>query len=189
MASKPKTRIPPPPSQPPTAWQLEKSVALWERLMSELTEDADLRPDEAEIESRIKEAGLRLPSEMLSDLIDTAIMMGHQADHAEMLRKRYADKRDRYKARVERTRNTIQQLMEALERPAHEGELGSAGMSAARKHVVVTDFSKLDEKYIRRAEPEAKKQEIAAAIKAGEIVEGAEMSTGNAPPVLQIIPY
>ena len=176
-------------SRPPSAYQLEKSMSLWMQLSAQMETDPDFIPDEAEIEQRIKDAGLRSPFEMLSSLIDTAIVMDQKADHAETLRKRYQDKRDRYKARVERTKTTIDQMMQILETTAHEAELGSAGMYKARKHVVITDMAKLAERFVRRADPEPKKVDIAAAIKAGETVEGAEMSGDNAPPALRIVPF
>jgi hypothetical protein len=80
--------------------------------------------------------------------------------------------------------------MEILEVTACEAELGTASFAKPRKTVVITDFDALDERFIRRTDPEPRKLDIAAAIKAGETVAGAEMSDpGNSPPVLRLTKY
>ena len=162
-------------------------MSLWMQLRQ--VPDDDFEVDENEIERMIREAGHRTPSEMLSTLIDAAVMLDQKADHMETLRKRYADRRDRYKARLERTRATVVQLMEVLETDAAEGDLGSAGFVKPRKHVIVPDVNKLPEQFIRRVDPEARKLEIAAEFRAGRTVEGAEYSAGNEPPQIRITPY
>jgi len=164
-------------------------MSLWMQLQ-QMPDEEGFRLDEEEIEQRIREAGLRQPHEMLAALIDVAITLDQRADHADSLRRRYADKAARYREREERTRATVNRMMEILEVTACEADLGTASFVKPRKHVVVTDLAKLDERFIKRTDPEPRKLDIAAAIKAGEIVEGAEMSDpGNSPPVLRLTKY
>jgi Siphovirus Gp157 len=177
-------------STPPSPYAVQASVAMWERLHAALRkDDPDFHDDETEIEQRILDAGLRSPYEMLSYFIDTSIALDQKSEHAETLRKRYAERRDRYKQRAENTRRTVEALMEVLGTGAHEADLGTASFVKPRKSVVVTDIKKLAEKFIKRADPEPKKAEIATALRAGETVEGAEFSGDNEPPVLRVTAY
>jgi hypothetical protein len=182
-------KAPSKPTTPPTALQLEQSMSLWMQLQ-QMPDEEGFRLDEEEIEQRIREAGLRQPHEMLAALIDVAFTLDQRADHADSLRRRYADKAARYREREERTRATVNRMMEILEVTACEAELGTASFAKPRKTVVITDFDALDERFIRRTDPEPRKLDIAAAIKAGETVAGAEMSDpGNSPPVLRLTKY
>jgi hypothetical protein len=172
----------------PSAYQLEKSVSLYQQFADAVfTDDLDL--DENEIGELVRQAGGRPPAEMLARLIDVAIALDRRADHLDGLRKRYAARRAAYLARLERTRGMVGQLLDVLGISAAEGDLGSAGLGKARA-TVEADVTKLPEEYIRRTDPEPKKLEIAAALKAGKEVPGAGWKDlTNAPPVLRIIAY
>jgi hypothetical protein len=162
-------------------------MSLWMQLRQ--VPDDDFEVDENEIERMIREAGHRTPSEMLSTLIDAAVMLDQKAEFFDSLRKRYAEKKARYAERLERTRATVVQMMEVLEMPAAEGDLGSAGFVRPSKRVVILELAKVPEKFVNRPDPVPDKIAIRNAIKAGEPVPGAEYSAGNEPPQIRITPY
>ena len=186
---------PQPPKRPLTAREIELSVSLYQQLKAAVinndAEEGELSffHDEDEIDTAIEQAGRVPPREMLPRLIDAAILLSQKADHLEMLRKRYADKRDRYKFRCERVRQTVIDMLDVVGETAAEGDLGSASFAKARAKVVVPDVNKLPEQFIKRTDPVPKLLDIAAAIKKGETVEGATMSAGNEGPTLRIVPY
>jgi len=186
------THIPPviPTASPkqPSAWQLERSVALYQQLQQVMVaDDPSFIPDEDEIASLIQDAGLTPPHILLSRLIDAAVLVEQREEQADNLRKRYAARRDRYAARGERLRATITDLLAVLNTGAYEGELGAAAIRKTPAKVIVTDISKLPEALIRRPPPEADKITIGKLLKAGETVEGAEMS--NPGTTLRITAY
>ena len=175
---------------PPTAYQLEQTASLWQQLRQGIVVDDELFvPDEDMIEQMIEAAGREPPRVLLARLIDATVLVEQKEAALDNLRKRYSTRRDRYAARAEKLRGTVNQLMELLGETAAEGDLGSASYVRARAKVVITDMTKLPEEYIKRTDPEPKKLEIASAIKGGKDVPGAEMSTGNEPPSLRIVAY
>jgi hypothetical protein len=172
--------------RPVTAFQLEQAMSLYMQLRQ--VQDDDF--DETEIERKIREAGLHTPREMLSGLIDACVLLDQRADQMEALRKRYADKRDRYRERMARVQATVVQIMQdVLGETAAEGELGSASFVKPSKHVVILELAKLPEKFVTRPDPVPKKNDIREAIKAGEAVPGAEYGVGNEAPTLRVTPY
>lgn len=186
--SKPAPKITPSPV--PTAYQLERSVSLWQQLrQSMIVEDDTFVADEDAIELLIERAGAQPPAVLLSRLIDATVLVEQKQAHMDTLRKRYTARRDRYELRAQNLRKTVDQLMEVLGSTAAEGDLGSASYVKARAKVVVTDMAKLPPEYVKITDPEPRKLEIASAIKGGKEVPGAEMSTGNEPPSLRITAY
>jgi Siphovirus Gp157 len=183
---------PSPPPAAPSAWQLERSISLWQQLQQAVvTDNGAFVADEDVIEKLIDNASpsLHPPAKLLGMLIDAAVWAERREDEAEALRKRYAARRDRYAARATKLRATINDLMDILGSSAAEGDLGSASYVKPPRRVVITDMNLLPEEYIRRTDPEAKKTEIASALRGGKAVPGAEWSDTNAAPVLRITAY
>ena len=184
-------QVPTPAERTPSAYQLEQSVSLWQQLHAAIVEDdPSFEADEDEIERLIRDAGLHPPRVMLERLIDASVTAGHKVDHFDNLRKRYTTRRDRYREREDKLRRTIAQLMDVLGAKAVEAELGAASFTKPRASVEVPDITKLAEEFIKRTDPEPRRLEIAAALRAGKPVEGAQWSdTAQAAPVLRITAY
>jgi len=168
----------------PSADALMQSVSLYQQAIAELVD-----PDEDdEIGRRFHAAGRQTPAQMLETMVDVVVLLDQRAEFMESLMRRYKTKQARLEARAERARQTVRQLMDVTATTAAEGTLGTASYVKPRASVAIVDFAKLPERYIRRPEPEAKKLDIAGAIKRGEAVPGAEMQTPNEP-VLRIVEF
>lgn len=167
---------------PPSAWLLEKSVSLWQQLKDKIEADPSLADDEYVISRYLPnpDGGLALPhpAVLLKRLIDAAIWSDRRADEADNLRKRYTSRRDRYATRTEAIRTTIVELMAALNVQAAEGEEGAASMRKRPASVVITDLDKVEKQdpTLVKVEKTARLTPIGAKLKAGEKVEGAELS-------------
>lgn len=178
---------------PPSAWLLEQSVSLWQQLQDKLTADQSFEHDEYVVSPRLPKLDgsgetLPHPEVLLGRLIDAAIWADRRADEADNLRKRYVARRDRYSARADAIRATIEQLIEALGVSAAEGELGSAAMRRRQPSVLITDIALVPDALKDTVTTvTAKKNPIGAKLKAGEAVPGAELS--NPALGLTIIPF
>jgi hypothetical protein len=183
--------------KPPTSWQLEKSVALWQQIQHAQQQDEMLESDEVSGMIRPLEGSpenIPDPHVLLERLIDAAVWADRRVDEADNMRARAIARKARYQRRSDRYRNDIKQLMEVLAVAAWEGEEGTASTAKGRSSVLVTDIDKLE-----AARPELVKVEtiktpdkvaIRDAIKAlkpDETLEGAEMS--NPEPILRITAF
>jgi hypothetical protein len=186
--------------KPVTAWQLEKSVGVWQRLQQQFSVDTtSLSNDENVVGTAVDlPDSLSLPDGghvpnphiLLARLIDDAVWADRRVEEADNLRKRYTSRRDRYAERSDAIRAHISALAEILDVSSAEGELGAFDFAKGRSSVVA-DVDRLPEQYIReKIIREADKIELAKALKAlkpGETIEGAELS--NPGWVLRITPF
>src|SRR3954463_838937 len=153
----------------PSAWKVEKAMSAAMRVKAMLgdTDDERLLADALEGSTDVME--------LLDRLIERT-----NADAA--LVKSGKERLARIDHRNERTRALIQRMLEALDLRRLERPLATLSVSAGPRAVVITDEAELPPAYLRSA-PD--KPAIAAALKAGEAVPGAELSNGSAP-VLRI---
>ncbi len=172
--------------RPPSAWQLEKSVSLWQQLRETLQDDMSLSEDEAV--TSLPDSSLPSPHVLLQRAIDAAVWSDLRADEADNLRKRFAARRDRYQERGAKIRQTINDLLQVLDLKAAEGDLGSADLVKGPRAVLITDIDQVPtELKAVVTTVTAKKNPIGDKLKAGETVPGAELS--NPGLVLRITPY
>jgi hypothetical protein len=177
-----------PPPRPVTAYQIEKSLQQWQALQAAYDLDPSLETDEDAQGRFLHAAGVEPPHTLLAILIDDVIAMERKAAHADNLRKRYTSLRDRINTRADRARATVEQLLDTLDLKAWEGDEGTAAMRKRPPSVIITDLDKLpDEFKTTETVVTPNKIPIGAKLRAGEAVEGAELS--NPTFGLTLLPY
>jgi hypothetical protein len=163
----------------PSAWQLEQSVAAWQRLQAAETDDGFIDTDEALVSVERLHAYTEDPHALLGQLIDAAIWAERRVEEAQAIKRRIDARRARYETRADRYREQIRQLLAVLDLPAWEGDEGAASFRKGTPSVIVTDIDKLEaaDPDLVKVEKTPKKTEIAKLLKDGFAVPGAEMST------------
>ena len=186
--------------KPVTAWQLEKSVGVWQRLQEQFSADTTSLASDENVSATAVDLpdSLSLPDGghvpnphiLLARLIDDAVWADRRAEEADNMKKRFQARQHRYEERSDTIRAHIAELAEILGVDSAEGELGTFDTVKGRPSVVA-DIAKLPEQYIREKiirEPD--KIELMKALKAlgpDERIEGAELS--NPGRVLRITPF
>ena len=94
------------------------------------------------------------------------------------------DRGERFKRAAESARNCALAIYEAAGIKKREVVEWTASIRTGTRKVVVTDAGALESRFLRHREPEPDKTAIKAALEAGEIIDGAELS--NAGPQLQV---
>jgi Siphovirus Gp157 len=133
----------------PTAWQIEQAMSAWQQIQATLEQDPDLDLDEQAIWQALGHEGVRHPEDLLSRLTDALVWTIRRKEEADALRVQMRDRRDRYLAREDAFRATIQSLMEALEKSKHRTALASLSIREARPGVRVTDANALPDEYVK----------------------------------------
>ena len=174
------------PPRPVNGYQIERSLQAWRDLVAAFDLDPALESDQDAQGRFLHASGAENPHALLGRLIDDVIALQRKSAHVDALRKRYADLRDRIQTHAEQARNTIEQLLEVLELKAWEGDEGAARMQRRPPSVLVTNLDKLPAEFVK-IEKTAKKSELAPKLKAGEVIEGAELS--NPGLGLTILPF
>ena len=121
--------------------------------------------------------------DVLHRVLRAAVHAKDMAEAADARAKVITERRDRYKRRAEMLRGIGFAAMDALGTARVELPDLTASVATGRPSVVVTDEAAVPDTFIRMTRAPDKTL-IAAALKAGETVPGAEMS--NAMPVLSI---
>ena len=176
--------------KPPSAWQLEASVAAFQRLQDKVLADPSLVSDEDTYGRLTLPDGATVahPRMLLQRLIDCVIEADHRIEHADNLVKRYRALRDRHSERSDAMRATITELLAILDERAAEGDLGTVAMRKRQPSVLITDIDLVpDDLKDTVTTVTAKKNPIGAKLKAGEEVPGAELS--NPAMSLSVMPY
>jgi hypothetical protein len=118
------------------------------------------------------------PLAIIDRLVAAAI---HAADLAEIAHVRateLAERKARFKRRNEQLRDVVFQMVSALELKKIERPEYTASVRAGQQRVIVTDEMKLPDSLIRITRTPALSL-IAAGLKAGEVIEGAELANGT----------
>jgi hypothetical protein len=161
--------------RPPSGWQIEQSLALWNYLRGMIDSDGDLDHDEDVIARGFVEANMPPPEKLLERLIDAIVWANRRMAEAEILRKEYVERRDRYEVRRETLRSIALDLMRVLEQRRYRGTIGVARIGRSQPAVVITDAEKLTDEYVKTTR-EPRKSLIHEHIDAGVIVDGATLS-------------
>ena len=90
-----------------------------------------------------------------------------------------AQRRRRFTAQFDRIRNAVEDAMETAGICKREAPAGTVYHRSTQPRAVVTDVSLLPEEYLRRKPPEPMLIPIAAALKDGHDVPGAQLSNGG----------
>lgn len=145
------------------------------RLMAEIAEmigeDDALKLDMVEGETNLFEAVDRA----LARIQTVRAMQKGIAEQQEVLGLR----KKRLASQEERLTASLGLVLEALAERSMERPIATIGMRATPRPVIVTDITLLPARFVKQAEPEARKAEIAKALKAGEVVEGATLGNGG----------
>ena len=87
---------------------------------------------------------------------------------------------ERFKRAAESARSVALAIYEAAGIKKRETVEWTASVRVGTQKVVVTDAAALESRFLRHRDPEPDKAAIKAALEAGEIIDGAELSNGGA---------
>lgn len=136
----------------------------------DLADDEDLRLDTIEGETDAMDVAARLYRSIATA---RAMQVGLMAEMNKM-----RDRKERYAAREERTRDLLMMLMQAMDTRKLELPAATLSIGPSRSKVVVVDEDQLPEEFVR-IKREADKTRIGSALKAGQTVPGAALSNGG----------
>ena len=175
----------------PSARRLEQSVSAWQQLRTQLVSDEVLDHDERVIAEALADEGITDPAILLKRAVDACVWCERRRDEAQMLQQEYHARRDRYAHRAATMRNCIYDLMEAIERRSGESYLAKFRLQPSPESVIVSDvdllYAKHGERFVRVTK-EARKNDLKAALKSGEEIEGAFLNNAGAGLTLVIVP-
>jgi hypothetical protein len=163
----------------PSAWNVQVALSSWHATRSRLlTEDVDLAQDEQQLAALLgtETDDITEIEHRLARAIVTASAMAETAD---TLADNLIARRDRYRRRVQQYKATLLSIMEAV--GCRKLELPDCTVStrAGPLAVFVTDETSLPERFVRiETTRRIDKQAIAAALKDGEVVDGACFANG-----------
>jgi len=172
-------------SRAPSGFQLTDAMSVLMQAVGKLRDDPDLEAD-ADLLADFLASDPETCDEMevLHRLARAAISV---EDMGKMARARGAEiiaRARRYDAREAALRDWLKQAMEALSLKRISAPDFTASISRGRAGVVVTDETKLEERFVK-VERTPMKKEIGEALDAGEVVEGAVR--GNPMPQLRLL--
>ena len=169
----------------PSAWKMEQAFSALQSARARIAQDERLIDDATgeilDVE-RLEGDAIALLHQTLRAAAEADAMAKLADDRMDAMKAR----RDRYKARAEAMRGAAFAAMDVLELPRVELPDLTASMARGSPQVVITNEAALADAYVRVV-PEQRapdKAAIAASLKAGIAVAGAELS--NSLPKLQI---
>lgn len=164
-------------SAPPSAWRIAQAMAAAQAMRASLlAEDAGL--DAATLADCIDGEldALDLVRRLVRYSLDAKSMATAAAARADDILRREA----RFKRHAEAARATALAMLEALDMAKLVAEDFTVSISQGKPGVIVTDAALLEPRFVRTTTSTAPdKASIAAAMDAGETVQGAERSNGS----------
>jgi hypothetical protein len=161
----------------PTGWQIERSLAAWHELTERLDEDPSLIDEDNTIRSLLDNAGITHPDDLLRRLIDACAWTELRMAEADELRKDMTARRDKYKARSDRMRSTIADLMSTLgHRNIAARMMRAVIWQSPGRAVIVTDVDKIPDRFCKVERMPIKSAIRKAMVEDGEVIDGAELS-------------
>jgi hypothetical protein len=168
---------------PPSGYHIQRAMSAWQSARARLlVDDADLAHDEHALAALLGpvDGDVR---DILCRVLTAAQHAASMADAAANMISDMTARRDRYKRRNETLRQTAYAIMDAIGSRKEEFPHVTAVMRAGVAAAIVTDEAALPERFIRtKREPD--RSAILAALKDGEVIEGAELT--NTFPSLQL---
>lgn len=165
-------------SDAPNSYKLQQAVATWMSVRAHLlSEDPDLASDEAALTELLGDAEAPI-EDALERIVRAAQHADAIADMIKMEMDRLAKRKARYEHRNAELRRTAFAIIDVLGgKRRREYTFATASVRAASKAVVVTDENKIPSNYWETTR-RLRKADIAADIKQGIVVPGAEFSNG-----------
>ena len=162
----------------PSPFRIEQAMsALLSARARLLAEDPDIESDERLYADMLEGQSEGDPFDVLDRVIRAAIHAGSMADAAKRRADEISARAARYARRRDNLRAAAFAALDALGIRKHERPDFVASVRAGTASVQITDETKLAQEYVRWSmAPD--KAAIAAALKAGEAVDGAELSNG-----------
>lgn len=163
---------------PPSGYKIAQAMSAWMSARARLLNDGDLEHDEAALADLLgpEEGDVR---DILSRLLTATQNAAAMAEAAGTMIENLAARRDRYKRRCEDMRGTAFAIMDALGERKVELPHVTATIRAGLARVIITDTDALPDEFVRVVTTRTPdKAAILAALKQGEVIEGAEISNG-----------
>jgi hypothetical protein len=168
--------IPPSPPRVPSAYQIERSVSLWQQLQAALTSDPELVSDEAQIAALLQAADAHHPETLLEQAIIAALYAQAVCETAKQEADRVAAYAARYAKREATLRALTEALMEVLGLEQHHTANGIvAYFGAGYAAVEITDLEQLPAEVVKVTKV-PNKALIRQRLKDGRTVPGAVLS-------------
>lgn len=165
-------------SDAPSAWKIEKALAVWREAMDDFATDEGAYEDLALATSDVRD--------VLHRLVQAAVNYGDLAVAAAQREAAIKQRKDRFLAREEKTRTLIAELMQVLEVPKAEwGDVTVAVRPSTRTKLIITDPDAIPNDYVDlELVRKPKTKEIKTALEFGQVIDGTALS--NSPPTLVI---
>lgn len=170
----------------PSAWQVERSVAAWQRAQYAMRNDQHLATDEQPIQAALDADPSTLPiPELLARLVRALNFCTARTEEAQGLMDEMQARRDRYRQRALTLRTEIFDVMQSTERSSVSTPFGTASIVAGRATAVVMDPQLVPDSLCTIKTTRTPNQTaITAKLSAGEDVPGAVLS--NPAPFLRV---
>ena len=170
-------------SRPPSATELERVIADWQRFRASLLTDEELVEDENAVALAFKlvedNPEIVDPRVTLSQLIDAAVWTERRFEEAKQLKAKYDARRARYERRLEEQRALIERFMAAIPVKRHRGAEASATLGEAPSSLVVIDEQLIPDEWFK-VERTLRRGDLRDHVReTGEIVPGTYLSNGG----------
>lgn len=163
----------------PSAWKIEQAMSAWQSARARiLVEDTDLANDENALAALLgpEEGNVR---DILSRLLSATQQATALAIGASEMLTNLRVRQERYDRRAETFRATIFAIMDAVGERKVEFPHGTVSIAAGRSRAIITNEATLPDHFVRvETTRTPDKAAISAALKVGEVIEGAMLSNG-----------
>lgn len=164
---------------PPSAWQIERTLAAWQQAKNMLAADLMLAADENAITEALgTDPATLTPDDLLERLVNATVWAEMRTAEAKALAAAVAERKQRYERRAEVMRATLLQLMQTLQRKQFDARLARASLAKATASVVVLDAAQVPDAYTEN-ERKLKRREILADLKQGVVIDGVTLAEGG----------
>jgi hypothetical protein len=165
----------------PSAWTIQKIVATWQRTLTTLAGDPELREDEAAIRSALMSDPKSVHPDDLLERIVTAISFctartNEANDMIEVLQKRQA----RYRRRLATLRQEAADLLKILKYRRYRALLGTVTLRTMNGSLLITDEEAIPPEYFETKKILLRKKLFDDLAKNGVVVNGAYLSSVGA---------
>lgn len=164
----------------PSGYRVEQALSTWMSARARLlAEDTELEGDERLLKALLGDEEGEV-NDILGRLLMAAQHAAAMAEGAEAMAKNLKARQARYEAREERLRDTLLAILIAIDEKRFEAAYGTAAVTRGRKSVIITDETKLEDRFVKvEIIRTPKKAELHTALTDGEVVEGAILSNGS----------
>lgn len=160
----------------PTAWQIEQSLAAFQKARLAIADD-QLSDDENTIVSELHMSGVTHPAELIDRALDAFTFAKLRSDEARAMQRAWHERAQRYDSRADILRQLISDLMDVTGITKRQSRHASVSTRKVAPGVVILDAERLPDGFVSIVTSRIPdKQAIRDALVEGEVVEGATMS-------------